>query len=336
MIQGHGDDWYNYANIRHNFSSNVYDGGINSTLVSHLNSHWPSLAHYPSPDARELSVAAANRLKLKPEQLLFTNGATEAFYLLAQCHVRKKALIVIPSFAEYEDAAKIHGQEIRFASYHEFAHGSITEDIVWFGNPNNPDGSVMSLEAIEALLQAYPRTLFMVDEAYMDFTEATASCISLISGYDNLIIVKSLTKTFAIPGLRLGYFISAEENIKKLAALKMPWTVNALAIMAGKFIFENYDQLIFDVGKLTERTHRFRAQLSAIDWLELLPSATHYFLAGLRVGSAAILKKTLAEKHGILIRDATNFRGLSGEYIRLAVQAEASNQQLIKALKSWT
>ncbi len=336
MIEGHGDDLHRYPGIRHNFSSNVYDGGVGAGLVKYLQGQLGKISNYPSPNAEELAALVAKQWGLFPDQVLFTNGATEAFYLIAQWYARKSALVVVPSFSEYEDAAKAHGQDLSFVEAGSLATYPITQEIVYFGNPNNPDGSVRSLSEIAQLLYTNPSTLFMLDEAYIDFTMTTSSAIPLLADYDNLVIVHSLTKTFAIPGLRLGYVISRSENIQKLSQLKMPWSVNTLAIQAGTFILDRHEELLFDVVRLMKRVRTFQEQIAAVEWLEVVPSETHYFLVKLKKGKASQLKQDLATQKGLLIRDATNFRGLKGEYIRLAVQSGEANQELINALKGWS
>jgi len=336
MINGHGDDLHQYDNkIEHNFSSNVYYKGCPPSLINKLQNTFNHIENYPSPLASELNLLAADYFKLDKGQFLFTNGATEAFYLIAQNSIGKTATIVRPTFSEYEDACRINKVETQYISWNEIETAKFTTDLAFICNPNNPNGFTLSKPSIKRTLQAFPNTHFIIDEAYIEFTNVIESALPLIKNYKNLSIVRSLTKTFAIPGLRLGYLVTNSDYINQLLKIKMPWTVNSMSIEAGKFIFNNYSSLSFDVSTLLNETKEFKTAIDNIDYLEVVPGSTTYFLVKLKKGKAADLKKYLIEFHQILIRDATNFNGLEGQYIRLSVQSKSTNALLIAALKKW-
>ncbi len=334
MLNGHGDDLHLVeGEVKHNFSSNVYYKGCPRVLLEEISKHVNQIQSYPSPIANELNKLAAKKFKLKSEQFLFTNGATEAFYLIAQLFSNKNAAIVAPTFSEYEDACEIFKLNYQLISQTEIRETNV--DLLFVCNPNNPNGSVFSKEELEFLFQQKPNTTFVVDEAYIEFTNRIESIVSLTNRYDNLIVVRSLTKAFIIPGLRLGYIVSKALNIERLLNLKMPWSVNSLAIKAGEFIFNNYEKLQFDVLELIEETAVFQKQLTEINGIQVCESNTSYFLVKLQTKKAKELKEYLIEKHQILIRDATNFNELEGEYIRLSTQSEKANVVLVQALKEW-
>lgn len=334
MLNGHGDDLHLIeGKIKHNFSSNVYYKGCPKGLLDEVSHHINQIQSYPSPVASELNKLAAKKFQLKKEQFLFTNGATEAFYLIAQLFSAKKAAIVVPTFSEYEDACSIFHLNYQLISRTEIK--DTNADLVFICNPNNPNGVVFSKSELELLFQQKPDTTFVIDEAYIEFTNKAESIVSLTKKYVNLIIVRSLTKTFTIPGLRLGYIVSDVSIIAKLLHLKMPWSVNILAIKAGEFIFNNYEMLQFNVSELIEETTIFKKQLSELEGIKVCESNTSYFLVELLNKTAKELKEYLIVKHQILIRDATNFKGLDGEYIRLSTQSKAANNKLIQVLKEW-
>lgn len=336
MLHGHGDDSYQFAvPIRHNFSSNVWHEGTKPRLLEALQLRLGKVGSYPNPAAEELSVLAAEHHGLKPENCLFTNGATEAFYLLAQAFARQSATLFIPTFAEYEDACRCHEISLCYHPRSSFATASITSPLAFVCNPNNPDGFTDSLAVLEKQLLQHPSTLFVVDEAYVDFSGEAESSLALLRDHTNLLIVKSLTKLFCIPGLRLGYVLAHPERIEQLKALKMPWSVNSLAIEAGKFIFEQYAELKPPVVGALEASRQLQTVLSRLEGYSVLPSLTTYFLLQLRNGKAADLKRYLVQEHGLLVRDATNFRGLKGEHIRIASQSPEANTTLVNALAAW-
>jgi len=334
MLNGHGDDLHLIeGEIKHNFSSNVYYKGCPQVLLDEISKCINQIQSYPSPAASELNKLAAKKFQLRSEQFLFTNGATEAFYLIAQLFSDKKAVIVAPTFSEYEDACKIFQLEYQLISRDEI--NDTNTDLVFLCNPNNPDGAAFSKNELEFLFQHKPTTIFVIDEAYIEFTNNIESIVSLIEKHSNLIVVRSLTKTFTIPGLRLGYVISNTSLITKLLNLKMPWSVNLLAVKAGEFIFNNYKTLQFNASQLIEETRLFKKQLAHVKGIKVCESNTSYFLVELLDKSAKELKEHLIVKHQILIRDATNFNGLKGEYIRLSTQSKEANNTLIQGLKEW-
>ena len=334
MLNGHGDDLHLIeGEITHNFSSNVYYKGCPEALLDDISRNINLIQSYPSPTASELNELAAKKFQLNNEQFLFTNGATEAFYLIAQLYSDKKAVIVAPTFSEYEDACKIFQLEYQLISRAVIKDTSA--DLIFICNPNNPNGAIFSKSELELFLQQKPETIFVIDEAYIEFTNSIESIVSLTKKYKNLIVVRSLTKTFTIPGLRLGYVISNASLITKLLNLKMPWSVNLLAIRAGEYIFNNYETLQFNASLLLEETTTFKKELAQLKGIKVCESNTSYFLVELLHTSAKELKEYLIEKHQILIRDATNFNNLEGEFIRLSTQSKEANDTLITALKAW-
>jgi threonine-phosphate decarboxylase len=183
-------------------------------------------------------------------------------------------------------------------------------------------------------VQQHPRTLFIVDEAFIEFTNAIPSVIRAITSLPNLVILRSLTKAFAIPGLRLGYIAAPAAIIEKIKALKMPWSVNAMALAAGHYIFDHYETLGLPLTNLLADRVAFVQQLQEVS-IKVIPSHTHFFCCETPSGTAGDLQRYLLDHHGILIRDAANFRGLSPRHFRLATGTPDRNQLLINALKEW-
>jgi len=336
MLDGHGDDLYKYqGQIKHNFSSNVYYQGCPKPLLDTLADSIHNIENYPSPSAQELNTLAAAKFDLSPNQFLFTNGATEAFYMIAQKHYGTSATIVGPTFSEYQDACTYSNIDTTFIPYLSVAKHQFNTALAFICNPNNPDGASLTLTTINHILSNAPNTTFVIDEAYIEFSNSTPTTVGLLADYNNLIIVKSLTKTFCIPGVRLGYIITNTSMIEKLTKFKMPWSVNSIAIAAGQFIFNHYQELLFDVRELIQKTDHFVQSFNQFSWLETQPSHTTFFLVKLSQQKVSDLKDYLVKKHQILVRDATNFIGLEGQYMRVSLQSETANLALIEALKQW-
>ncbi len=337
MINGHGDDAYQYnQKIKYNFSSNVFYKGTPIALKTVLKNAVDTVGSYPSPIAQELNRAASEYFKLSQDCFLFGNGATELFYLIALLYKNKTATIVSPTFSEYEDACLLHDIEVQRVLWEDCKEHEFCTDLVFICNPNNPDGRIFTTQELEQIIHRFPNSHFVIDEAYIDFTKANISMIDAVDVYKNLTIVKSLTKNFTIPGLRLGYLIGNSLFVEALKRLKMPWTINSLAIEAGLYIFKNYKTLLFDVDAVLAETNYLKEQIATIASLEVIPSFTNYFLIRLEKRTASELKKYLINEHQILVRDASNFKGISGEFIRVAVQNRTSNLKLVKALEQWS
>lgn len=336
MIHGHGNDAYKYDKvIKADFSSNVWYEGPSPELTEHLKDRVGNVDHYPEPDGGSLKEKIAEFHKVSPDNCLVTNGSVEAFYLVALAYQSANSVIVTPCFSEYEDACSIHSHTIEFVNNSNGWEDQVFgEALVWFGNPNNPDGKVISPEILTRMLEQNPAATFVVDEAYDSLCTGFQSSVSLVNLYPNLLVVRSFTKNFAVPGLRLGYVVGSPEIIERLGSLKMPWTVNSLALEAGMYIMDNYQQLMPDETKIERASRAFQNQLKELeDVLKVIPTDCNYCLVKLQGPYAGKLKQFLVDEYGVLIRDASNFRGLNERYIRLAVQSPEHNELLIKGLK---
>lgn len=336
MIKGHGDDIYNFPDVRINFSSNVIPSGSNSALRNHLCSCMKCIECYPDPLGESLACQIEQQKHLPEGSVLVTNGAVEAFYLIAELFQGKQSLIFYPSFSEYEDACRKFNHRMEF--FHHSTFGSVDYsgiDLVWICNPNNPDGRIYDRKKLREQIKDSPETVFVVDEAYSDFLKKDISLETCLTEYRNLIIVKSLTKTFAIPGLRLGYLLADSSIIEGLQRQVMPWRINALALEAGCFCFSNLDFDKQEVAGYLQESRRFQIAINDIDGYRVESSSTTFFLVEAPL-SATLLKNKMVHNNNILIRDASNFRGLSENYFRVSVQSPKENNQLIEALKEWS
>lgn len=311
MINGHGDDLYKYPDIIANFSSNVYQDTKNEELIQHLQNILPSsLGAYPEPEPYELQHMLAKHHNVAPESILVTNGATEAIYLIAHLFSGKSVNIIEPTFSEYRSASLLY-------------NSPITQDssILWLCNPNNPTGQILS--------ENYPRaSTLIIDRSYEYYSTIDLPPISIDNKH---IYIYSLTKRYKIPGLRIGYIIASPTTIEKLRNLRQPWSVNSLAIEAGKWIVKHNFPETINRTNLWNECDNLQRQLKQISGMIVETSATHFFLIKTPI-LAKDLKEQLAREYGILIRDASNFKGLTPFHIRIATQTAEVNQLLIQAL----
>lgn len=338
MLFGHGDDFYNsQQEVKSNFSSNVWHGANLDKLREHLNEQFDKLTRYPEPDAATLKRLLARRYEMKEDNIVVTNGSVTTFYLIAQAWKGAKSTIAIPSFAEYEDACRLHEHEISFFSTSDDLSELSLEgqDFCWICNPNNPDGKLIHRTELLRLIAANRQTTFVIDQAYAAFTTEEMLKPTDVKNNPNLILVQSISKAYNIPGLRIGYLVTAPEKAAEINKYIIPWSVNAIAIEASKYILIHPAQFTLPIRKWQRETAELIYQLNKLDGLEVIPTATTFFLVRLKKGTAAALKHYLWDRHGLLIRDASNFRGLDETYFRLSTQTTAENQQLTAAIKEW-
>lgn len=332
MINGHGDDTFSFNHITANFSTNVYRSPAIPALETYLKAQIHLITQYPEPDADSLKTLISEHYHINPNQLWITNGAIEAIYLIAKTFQNKKATILAPTFSEYEDASRIHKLTINFIeNISEFDGRS---ELFWLCNPNNPTGGYLDDSTLIQLFKKYPNTIFVVDESYLAFVNTDRTSTFAFKCLPNVITLHSLTKCFAIPGLRLGYFSASAQLIEKITYFAMPWSVNQLAIQAGKFLIMHQDKFAVPLDVLLADTQNFRAKITAIAPLHALPTHTHFFLVEIQDQrmTAQKLKEILGTEHGLLIRDCANFEGLTPYYFRLATQQNMDNESLIHAL----
>ena len=352
MLTGHGDDTYHYKNIRINFSSNVYNHFCHDGLYAHLASRMDCIRNYPPPTPSELEKEIASLHGISPDEVIVTNGATEAIYLIAQAFSEYTSQILQPTFTEYEDACKLYQKppspprgsllyttdpskweallkELLLSK--ELPLGGLGGYLLWLCNPNNPTGQVIPKEILESAIVAHPNVIFVIDESYAPFTQEPL--IGCKNQFPNVILLHSMTKEFAIPGLRIGYITGSASLLSRIRKCRMPWAVNQLAIEAAHYLLAHRCDYALDLPALMAERKRMSKELSAIDGITVYPSDTHILLCRIEGITAAQLKDFLANNHGILIRDASNFKGLDEHHFRIAVQTQEENDHLLKVLR---
>lgn len=338
MIKGHGDDAYQYGcQAAVNFSSNVYYNVDLSGLKDHLAHHLDLIGSYPEPEPFGLEKELADRNRLLPDEVCVTNGATEAIYLIAQAFRQSVSAVLQPTFSEYADACRMHGH--RLVPLYQLPDARcgyrLQEEVqlLWLCNPNNPTGQVVEKSWLCQLLEQNPQVLFIIDQSYEYFTLHPLFTPEKALRYPHLVLLHSMTKRYAIPGLRLGYVTGHARMLERLRSQRMPWSVNQLAIEAGRYLLAHEEEMDI-VGYLREAQH-LRTLLMESGMAEVWETKTHFMLACLRMGKASALKEYLLREHGLLIRDASNFSGLDERYFRIAAQAPADNLRLVTAIRQW-
>ena len=335
MIYGHGDDAFRYGEkIKMNFSSNVYSGADLSELKVHLMQHFDVVSHYPEPQPHALEEILANHLGVPENSVMITSGANEAIYLIAQLYEGWASVIPQPTFNEYEDACKAYRHLISYDSADELE--VLPEDrLYWLCNPNNPTGNVLLKNLLNHIIRQHPRYLYVVDQSYADYTLSPTLEAKEMTDCYNVLLIHSLSKKYCIPGLRLGYIFSSPIIIDRLRQIRQPWTVNAMAIEAGRFLIENDVKMIPNLEDYLREARRLQEMLSAIEGLMVMDTGTNFMLVNMDFGESTELKNWLVDTHGILIRDASNFRGLDNHCFRVTARTPEEDDVLVEAIKQY-
>ena len=335
MIYGHGDDTYRYGEkVKMNFSSNIYQKADLTELKQYLATRLDAIGSYPEPEPKELEELIAEKLEIPSSMVMVTNGANEAIYLIAQLYRGWASVIPQPTYTEYADACRMFDHIISYERTDEL--NILPEDrIYWICNPDNPTGNVMLKSLLAYVIKKHSRYLHVIDQSYADYTlQPMLKPKELLDCY-NVMILHSLSKKYCIPGLRLGYMTASPIIIERLRDIRQPWTVNTLAIEAGKWLIKNDPKVIPDIKDYITEAQRLHDELQAIDGIMVMDTKTHYMLVNIDWTTSLELKNWLIENHGILIRDASNFHGLDAHCFRVAAQSPEENDALINAIKEF-
>jgi histidinol-phosphate aminotransferase len=298
------------------------------------------IEHYPDSEAAELKHTLAAKLNTSPDKLIIGSGSTELIRLIATAYFEPGdlALIPQPTYGEYEVTChladtKILKQPLLKEPDFRLNAAEMTSLLhqhkpkaVFLCNPNNPTGQYIPKEQVEHIMSSCRDSLVILDEAYIAFTDNAWSSQDMVD-IGNLIILRSMTKDYALAGLRLGYAIAAEPIISVLKRVRPPWNVNAPAQKAGIIALNDDSYLRECNSKIREAGGFLIKELERLG-LPPLTSQTNFFLV--KVGNATAFRQALLKK-GILVRDCTSF-GLP-QYIRLAPRTLPECQKLIESIK---
>jgi threonine-phosphate decarboxylase len=302
------------------------------------------VGHYPDPECVRLRETLAKRFQLPSSQFLIGNGSSELIHLLPAVLAVRYALIVGPTFSEYErainayDGRVLRVQAQRSDGYRPPVHEVVATlgrktgiDAVFLCNPNSPTGRTLTRDEMrEILSRAGRRTPVIVDETFVDYCEGQ-SMLPQLDEHPNLIVLRSLTKFYALPGLRIGYVAASEKIIRRIGRKQAPWSVNTLAQEAAIAALGDRAHARRALAFMEQERPRFAEMFCGFEELVLYPSEANYFLVELHSISAPALCAVL-RRCGILIRDCSTVPGLSKQTIRLAIRTTGQNRRLVAAL----
>ena len=326
------------------FSANINPLGIPQAVKDAIKDNIDGCEHYPDPLNRKLREAISAFEHIEKEYILCGNGSADIIFRLIYAIRPKKALILAPTFAEYECAMKNTGTEIDYFYLKEEDQFMITEDIVsyikpeydimFLCNPNNPTGQIADPELMLRILSLCHKygILLVVDECFIDFLHENEKYTlkNNLTGFDNLLILKAFTKTFAIPGIRLGYALCSNQDLlSRIDQSGQPWSVSVLAENAGVAAF--YDKTYLQATRsYIKRERNFLTGHFKEFSMRVYDSQANYIL--FRMNENIPLKQMLFQQ-GILIRSCENYNGLDERYYRIAVKKHDENIILIEKMK---
>jgi len=353
MFNGHGGnvnqicDKYGLSpNKIIDFSASINPLGYPESVRKVVSEQFDDILNYPDSESNDLRKIIADKVSCAESNVIIGNGSNELFYLIPRALKPKMGVILQPTFSEFKDAffsANIEVVEVinedkdfPLINTNLLKQKSVEDGMVFLCNPNNPTGQLTRKEDIIELVNDNSKRLIVIDEAFMDFVEdyEKYSVIQDAPLMENLIVVRSLTKFYGFPGLRLGYLVANETIINRLMQYKEPWTVNTFAQIAGKVAINDMEFALNTRKYVSvEKTFLYDG-ISMINGLRPFKPTVNFVLvmiddAGL---TSSKIRNLLLEKN-IIIRDCSNFVGLNEKYFRVAVRTRVENQKLLNVLK---
>jgi L-threonine-O-3-phosphate decarboxylase len=331
------------------FSASINPLGPPAAAIAAIQSALPQIVHYPDPTYGELRQAIAkfhknqsNHKTIDPDWILPGNGAAELLtWAGREMAELQQVVLLTPAFSDYGRSlqashANILRLELDVTNQTELNLNLTDLDpsqtAILINNPHNPTGRLFSLTELLPLLEQF--ALVVVDEAFMDFLlpEQQVSLIDQVQDYRNLVVLRSLTKFYSLPGLRLGYAVTHPDRLARWQSWRDPWSVNALASAAGIAGLQDHAFQQATWQWLTSaRSHLFQG-LANVPGLNPLPGAANFLLVESEQSVLHLQEKLLCN-HQILIRDCLSFAELGDRFFRVAVRTEAENQRLIDGLR---
>jgi threonine-phosphate decarboxylase len=332
------------------FSVSINPLGPPRAALDAYHSSIVDIASYPPAYPRHLEAALARWLGVERECVLAGNGSTQLIYLLARVLKPRLPVIVTPTFSEIANSLIIEGIEPRalnttsdcnFQLYPEAAIKCLRDgaDAIFIGRPNSPTGTILKIDEAAEIANACERrdSWCVFDEAFIDFVQSARSGVEFVEKNRKIIVLRSLTKIFAIPGLRVGCVVGHPDAIGKLRDAIEPWSVNAVADHVIRVCLDVADGFVRDTREFVSfEVARMAHALSRLPGIHVFPSVANFMMMQVEgeIIPGAFGKHML--DHGIGIRDLRGLPGCQGGLYRIGIRSKSDNDQLLMATSSWT
>lgn len=345
----------NHSLVKIDFSSNINPLGISKRVIKSIMENLNLSYIYPDPNCIELKKDILKHLYsniVEIDQIVTGNGATELIHYFASTFVKKKVIIPSPTFCEYELASRRNSAKV--------IHSQVKEDFqidpefivkngnnpnngittIFLCNPNNPTGKDSKKQVIEILEKINDKITILIDESYVEFLNDIDHkrynfFINLIKEYHNVVILRSLTKTCGLAGLRVGYAASSKKIIEKINNKLIAWNVNGLAQIAAREALKDKNYLksakrIIEV----ERKRSFNRLKKNDKFRPISTDVNFYLIEILNNKNSTEITDELLNKNNLLVRDCKTFTGMNDKFIRVAIKTPKENNKLFKALEN--
>ncbi|MDQ0218593.1 threonine-phosphate decarboxylase [Peribacillus cavernae] len=353
LLPSHGSNpHYLYQSLQITQPEKIIDFSANINPLGpppELKERWPDffdlVNEYPDPRAGMLVNLISKSEELPEDRILVGNGGAELITLVARFLSGRKVLIIQPAFSEYEQACMSSGCRV---TYHILEEGDwelrleplvpLLEqvDAVFICTPNNPTGVAFKEQSVLKLIKACQKhgVFTIIDEAFHDFLERDFSYASYIKDYSNLLILRSLTKMYAIPGLRLGYLLANPEIISQIKRYRPHWSVNSLALMAGEISLKDKVHVEKTKNLIRQQRYKLNGFYKNNNFIVSDSQVNFYLVRDSKKSDQLPLLRFLLQ-NGIVPRHTFNFPGLDGKWLRFAVKSERDNERLVEVFRQW-
>ncbi len=325
------------------FSANINPLGPPDWLRPLISSQIEELEHYPDPESSRFVAAIASHSGLSPAAIVVSNGTSELLHTLMRLLPCQRVVLPVPAYVDYQRAAQLAGRTVELLplseaqgfrlDFDELAERLRPGDLAVVATPNNPTGLMPDRQALLALIRARPECTFLLDEAFVDFLADTPSLAGLA---DNLLTLNSMTKFYALPGLRLGYGSFPPALAETLREHLPPWSVNTLAQVVGERALADHRYQERSRSTTANLRQLLSAELCQFGQLQVFPGEANYLLIKIVTGGDSHALSRFCLERGVMIRRCDNYPGLGcGAYFRLAVRREEENEHLLEVLRSF-
>jgi len=300
------------------------------------------IGHYPDNSYRNFRRAAGKFVNVGMECIVPGNGSSELIRLFAECCIEEgdMALVPTPSFGEYTNQSLLAGADVKKVNIGEDGLPPLSKadlekaKLLFFCNPNNPTGKLLTADQVMNLVERCEdaETFLLVDEAFIELSQPQESVAALAPHREFLFVMRSMTKSFGVPGLRLGFGVTNETLATILNRVRIPWSIGSIAAAAATYLLGCDDHLQRSRLVIKEELAWLESALQGLG-LRPLPSSVNFILVNIEpsgLTSDVLAKRTMQER--VLVRDCQSF-GLGKSYIRVAVRSRSENERLIAALE---
>jgi len=354
MIRGHGGNINDLArNIGCSpadiidMSSNTNPLGPAPGLIEYLRENLEKVFAFPEVDSKKLIEAFSNYHKIREDRVLAGNGTTQFIFTLPLSLGTKKAFILGPTYADYGDVCQMYKIDCEYVMAKEanLFQPDIMDirayladiDTVFICNPNNPTGNLIARRDLIKLCEAYPGIRFLIDESYLPFTDRYDETTVIQTDLSNVMVLHSFSKIFQTPGLRLGFLIASPKIVKQFICFYQPWCVNSLAQIAGHYLLDHVlgdDTFLNETQAfVTKEKHLLAERLKNTKALKLFPSMASFVLIKIKERFNAKQLCSIMANNRVLLRDCSNFKGLSDRFVRITLRSPEINAMVADKLR---